>query len=379
MYNFYLLIYNTIKLLYQRIGGNVVRMTGLFSYIDLNSLLTIFDIQIAIAIVVVTFILKGVIARIIIRIAYSITKKEGRDPKKSEMYSVVKGMVLITGIYLASLVIPKGERIAFVINEIYKYIVMLFITKGITALVNKDSKYFKKFSKSENDALNNFISKLIKVIIWVIAIFIIFMKIGIDLSGLITGLGIGSAVIALAAQELVKNLISGASILTDKPFVIGDWIEVGTFAGTVEDITWRSTRIRTINNTLVTIPNSIITSDYVINWNKLKSRRLDLELNLELNTTSEKIKKVLKEIKLVLATNPHVIEDTIQVNFAQIGNCSNNIKMYMYINEIDYKKFLNIKEEILCSLLLLVEKENIALAYPTQRVYVKNQEGEKTE
>jgi MscS family membrane protein len=78
----------------------------------------------------------------------------------------------------------------------------------------------------------------------------------------------------------------------------------------------------------------------------------------------------------VLANNPHVIENTIQVNFAEISDSSNNIKMFMYINETDYLKFLNIKEEILCSLLVLLEKENVELAYPTQTIYLKNNEGD---
>lgn len=157
---------------------------------------------------------------------------------------------------------------------------------------------------------------------------------------------------------------------------MGDWIEVGSYAGSVVDISFRSTRIKTVGNSIVTIPNSVITSEYVINWNRLKSRRLDITLGLHLDTTSEKIRKIVKQIKIVLANNPNVIEDTIQVNFSEISDSSVDIKMFMYINETDYLKFLNIKEEILCSLLKLIEKENIELAYPTQTIYLKNSEGE---
>jgi len=115
--------------------------------------------------------------------------------------------------------------------------------------------------------------KIIRCVIWIIYIFICISEIGYDLSGLLTALGLGSAALALAAQDLVKSLISGVSILTDKPFVIGDWIEVGEYQGTVIDITFRSTRIKSNNNSVITIPNSTITSTYVINWNRLTSRR----------------------------------------------------------------------------------------------------------
>lgn len=87
------------------------------------------------------------------------------------------------------------------------------------------------------------------------------------------------------------------------------------------------------------------------------------------------IKKIVKQIKVVLASNPNVIEDTIQVNFAEIAESSANIKMFMYVTETNYNRYLNVKEEILCSLLALIEKDNIELAYPTQTVYVKNSEG----
>ena len=157
---------------------------------------------------------------------------------------------------------------------------------------------------------------------------------------------------------------------------MGDWIEVGEYAGSVIDISFRSTRIKTTNNSIITIPNSIIASEYVINWNRLKSRRLDLILSLNLNTPTEKIKKTIKEIKLVLKNNPKVIEDTVQVHFDQIDNSSNKIKIFLYINETEYLKFLNAKQEVLCSLLTLIEKENIELAYPTQTIYVKNTGGE---
>ena len=166
-------------------------------------------------------------------------------------------------------------------------------------------------------------------------------------------------------------------IFLDKPFIVGDWIEMSPYEGTVEDITFRSTRIKALNNTVITIPNSVITSEYVINWNRLRSRRLEITLPLHLDTKSDEIKKIVKQIKVVLASNPNVIADTIQVNFAGISDSSADIYMFMYVNKQQYVDFLNVKEEVFCSLLALIEKDNIELAYPTQTVYLKNNsEGE---
>ena len=189
-----------------------------------------------------------------------------------------------------------------------------------------------------------------------------------------TALGIFSAALALAAQEIVKSLIGGMEILTDKPFVIGDWIEVGEHQGTVIDITYRSTRLKSPNNAIVTIPNSVITAESIINWNRLTSRRFETTLNLSLETTSEKVKKIVKEIKLVLENNKSVVKDSVQVHVSEIAASSINIFIYMYVKETEYTKFLRVKEELLCTLLFLAEKENIDLAYPTQTLYLRKGE-----
>ena len=176
---------------------------------------------------------------------------------------------------------------------------------------------------------------------------------------------------ALAAQDMVKSILSGIAILSDKPFVIGDWIEVDQFQGTVIDITFRSTRIKSYNNAVITIPNSTITSNYVVNWNRLTSRRFDCVLNLTLDTPSEKIKKIVKEIKLMLQNDPKVIKETVEVTLNEIASSSCNVKIFLYVREAEYAKFLHAKQDILCNLLYLFEKENVELAYPTQTLFVR--------
>jgi len=156
-----------------------------------------------------------------------------------------------------------------IINKICKILIIIIITKCISLLLKPNSPIFKMIVKnSKNKTVNAFLNKLIQVILWITATYMIIYELGYDLSGLVTGLGIGSVVIALAAQDMVKSLLSGIAIITDKPFLIGDCIEVGNYTGTVIQITYRSTRIKTEKNTIVTIPNSTITSSYVVNLGK---------------------------------------------------------------------------------------------------------------
>lgn len=349
----------------------------MISSINLNDLLKIFDIQIAIAVLLFFVIFRKIFSKIIIKSYYKIIKSK-KHPKDSSMYRPLNIMFILIGVYCMIKILPTNAQVLSIMNSIYKLVIIFYIFKIFTSFINNDSIFLKNFFKDPtNKTVNMFLCTIAKFIIWMVYFFIAMTEIGYDLSGLLTALGFASAAVALAAQELVKSLISGVTILTDKPFVIGDWIEVDQYQGTVIDITFRSVRIKAFNNSVVTIPNSVITSSYVVNWNRLTSRRFECILNLSLETPSDKIKKVVKEIKVVLENDPKVIKETIQVSLIDITAYSNDIKIVLFLREAEYVPFLKAKQEVLCSLLYLVEKENIDLAYPTQTLFVKRKEDEQ--
>lgn len=183
---------------------------NLLSRFDINSLVTILDIQIALAIVIISLLIKGVVARIIIGIVYKLTRNT-KKAKDSEMYKPIKQMVVFISMYVALYIIPKGERTAYIITEIFKVIIIIFVTKLITTLVYSDSKFLKKFlKKNDSDKVNDFVCKIIRGLIWLVSCFVIINELGFTskITGLLTGFGFASAIIALAAQELVKNLLS---------------------------------------------------------------------------------------------------------------------------------------------------------------------------
>ena len=215
-------------------------------------------------------------------------------------------------------------------------------------------KYINKGNQSK--PVNILIAKIVRALMWVVSGFIILYELGYDLNGLVAGLGVGAAVISLAAQDMVKSLLGGMAILTDKPFVIGDWIECGKYQGTVIDITYRSTRLKAANNAVITIPNSIITADYVINWNRLASRRLDFSLTLSLDTSSEKLEKITKQVAFALENDSDVIRDTVYVNVTEITPTGILIGIILYERVTDYYKYLDVRQRLICTILDVLEK-----------------------
>ena len=347
---------------------------------ELRNLIQVFDVQIAVVIVLIVFFTRNFVSKIFLKVFDFITKKKEK-PQNSEMYDPIKFMYMFMGVYLAVKILPISNKMSIIMTSLLKSALVIFLTNVINSTIFvKDSKFFKKRNKGRSETVSNFICKLARIIAWIVAIYIILVVIlgFTQINGLVTGLGIGTVVISLAAQDTVKSLFSGISILSEKPFVIGDWIEIGDHSGTVIDISFRSTRIRTMDNSIVTIPNSTITSEYVINWNKLKSRRYDCELQLEMkDMTPEKMKDIIKELKVVICAKDYVQRDTVYVGFNGISDYSYNIKIFVYVTEVNYIKYLKIQEDLNCELINVLSKENVMLAYPTQTVNVHNVEDKK--
>lgn len=323
-------------------------------------------------------IIGPIVSRIIISIVHKLMKSE-KKATESGFYKPLKYLFYVLGFYISIYTLGTTKGIEKLADKALRIIVIVLLAKGIADSLNPDSPIFNiinKNSKKENnnDALNLFLSKVLKTLVYIIMAFVVITEFGYDLSGLAAGLGIASAAVALAAQDIVKSLIGGFTIITDRPFDIGDYIEIGggVYTGTVVDITFRSTRLKVINNSIITIPNSLLVSEYIVNWNKLESRMIETNLRISLESTTEQINRCISKIITVLNTNDIVLEDTTEVHLDKIGEDCNNIFIRTYISITDYSKYLKAKDKILCDILDVLERENIELVYPTQTVYAKS-------
>ena len=323
-------------------------------------------------------IIGPIVSRIIISIVHKLMKSE-KKATESGFYKPLKYLFYVLGFYISIYTLGTTKGIEKLADKALRIIVIVLLAKGIADSLNPDSPIFNiinKNSKKENnnDALNLFLSKVLKTLVYIIMAFVVITEFGYDLSGLAAGLGIASAAVALAAQDIVKSLIGGFTIITDRPFDIGDYIEIGggVYTGTVVDITFRSTRLKVINNSIITIPNSLLVSEYIVNWNKLESRMIETNLRISLESTTEQINRCISKIITVLNTNDIVLEDTTEVHLDRIGEDCNNIFVRTYISITDYSEYLKAKDKILCDILDVLERENIDLVYPTQTVYAKS-------
>lgn len=349
------------------------QINGFFENIKERNLI---DVLISIVIIIVFYMVSSLFSKLVMKLL----KIKGNDKEKiknSDIYKALKGIFLCIGIYIALLVLNLPENWFILCSKIIRIFIIINTARVVAELISPESKIMRKVGESEKFSENkvaiSVISKVIKVILYIIAGFMIIADLGYDLSGLITGLGLSSVVIALAAQELAENLLSGLAIVTDKPFEIGDYIQVGSNAGTVEEIKFRSTKIRTAENAIVTIQNSKIVSESVVNVSKIDKRRIDLSLRLPLDTTVSQISELIESIKLVLYSNTEVISNSLQVNVGEITEDAIKISIYFFVNIIEFTEFLKFKTKANLSIIKLLEDKNVKLSYPSTNVYMKKE------
>ena len=332
------------------------------------------DIGIGLAIIVIFKIISSPIAYMIVKM-FKFKVKDKNKIKNNGFYKPLKSFFVVLGIYIGFMVLKLPADIFAVITKIFKICVILLATKGFSNLFDSNSESFAKLREklnfNGNDTTINFFSKVAKALIYIIAGFILITELGYNLGGLATGLGISSVVIALAAQDIAKSFLAGISIISDRPFEIGDYITVGDLSGTVEDITFRTTRIRNADNQVIVLPNSVLTDNNIINSSKRESRRFFTVLTLELDTPLEKVTQLTENIKLALTTHPQVINETVKVFFETISADGIDLSIDLKTSALEYVDYLKFKEEINYTLLDMVNQAKIGLAYPSQSIYLK--------
>ena len=354
------------------------QINSFINWIQSIEITQIIDIVIAIGIYLIFRILSRSLTYITIRM-FKRKLKNKKSIRDNPFYAPLRIFYVILGIYLAILFLkmPLGinDIVFSIVNKLFKISIILIFANGIANSLTTHSNFInrlrEKISPNVEDTMFRFILKAIRVLVYIIAGFLVITELGYNLNGLVAGLGIGSVVITLAAQDTAKNLFGGLVIFLDKPFIVGDWIEVENYEGTVEDITFRSTRVRSFENSVINIPNASIANASIINWSRMEKRRNKVNLCLELDTSIEKVQIVQKRIKEMLMKHDDVIDDTIIVRFDNITDNGINLLICSYTNSIDYASFIEEKEKINFKILQILREENVELAYDTKTVCIK--------
>src|SRR5215469_15750538 len=211
--------------------------------------------------------------------------------------------------------------------------------------------------------------QMIKVLLFLLAILSVVSAWGYNTSTILAGLGVGGLAVALAAQKTIENLFGGISVIGDRPVLVGDVCRFGNETGTVMHIGLRSTRIRTADRTIISIPNSQFSSMALENISCRDKIRFHPTLNLRRDTTSAQLLEVLSSVREILKAHPKVDAGNLPVRFVGVGPYSLDVEVVAYINTADYDEFLGLQQELLLRMLQALEKAGTALAVPLQESF----------
>jgi MscS family membrane protein len=211
--------------------------------------------------------------------------------------------------------------------------------------------------------------RMLKVVVVIVAALMMLSTIGVNTTAAIAGLGIGSLAIAFAAQKTLENLLGGVSILGDQIIRVGEVCQIGDKVGTVEDISLRSTRIRTVDRTELSIPNGQLAVMNVENLSRRDMLRLFSRLHLRVDTTPEQLRTILAEVQELLDHNPYVVRPGASVRFVGFGEGSLDIEINCNLRTTQWAEFLKLREEILLKVVDFVREAGTGFTSPTPSVY----------
>ena len=193
-------------------------------------------------------------------------------------------------------------------------------------------------------------------------------RLGVPVSGLLTGAGVAGLAVSLAAQSTLNSLIAGITLVLERPFGIGDYIVLGDCEGTVEDISFRSTRIRSPDNVAITIENSKITAEYIQNYDRRQSRLWKFTIGLTYDTPREKIEQLTADLTAMLQAQPDVQPDGVTIALDKFNDYSIDLACRVYITKVNLREFMQVKNTLNLQILHLMQEKGCEFAFPTTTV-----------
>lgn len=269
---------------------------------------------------------------------------------------------LVNNISQGVLVTAVTVQMLLLLQEIIDYL----INKRLAA---QDQQEEVDFHASES-ILRNF-GSIIKYSLWVLGLLLILSNLGFNVTSLLAGLGVGGIAVAFALQNILSDLFSSLAIYFDQPFKVGDFIILGDYMGSVEKIGIKSTRVRSISGEEIIVPNRELTNARIKNYKSLERRRVVLSFGVAYETSNQKLEEIPSAVEKIITDLDEVTFN--RAHLKALSDSSIDYEVVLHIEDGDYQKFMDVKQQILLELKDYLEKNKITIPYPTRMVYTKPQ------
>jgi len=321
-------------------------------------------------------LLRKLFATLVIQVLHPLAKST-QNNYDERILLALKGPIafifIIIGVRLFfALLFLESAIIDNIISSMIAYNLFWAFYELVNALRGLVYHFTSRFNPELSYEVGNFILAILKGIIIVIGLGTILEVWGINIGGLIAGLGIGGLAFALAAKDTAANLFGSIALLLDKSIRLGEWIKIGDVEGTVEDIGMRTTKIRSFGKSLITLPNQMIANSPIENFSRRGIRRIKMTLGVTYSTSAGQMQNILIDIKEMLKNHEGIAQkETMLVNFTSFDDSSMGIFIYTFTNTSNWQAYMDIKEDVNLKIMEIIEKNGSEFAFPSQSLYIE--------
>ena len=336
------------------------------------------EIIIALAIFLFFLLLRGIFSKFVVKRLENYVSKSSNNFDNSLVSSMegpAKFFPIVLGFFVSTSYLTIETQAAEFLETVNRSLITILIFWSFHQIIGPFSVVVRSVGDLLSRDLLNWIIKAIKVLIFILGIAAVLELWGIKIGPIIAGLGLFGVAVALGAQDLFKNLISGILVLVERRFQVGDWIYVdGVIEGTVESIGFRSTVVRRFDKSLATIPNFQFAEKAVINNSQTTNRRINWLIGLEYRTTSKQISDIKEQIENYIQNNKDFSTggDTfLTVNIDQFAASSIDIRLICFTKTNKYLEWMQVKDTLAIEIKSIVEKNKASFAFPSTSIYVE--------
>lgn len=292
---------------------------------------------------------------------------------------VLRSVLIFFAVIAMPLPFPAGQ-VWRVSSTLLTALITILIAWGLWRSASLCGLLFRsaenRLDLESNKTMIRFFEKIYRALIVLFAALIVLDLFGVPVTGLLTGAGIAGLAISLAAQSTLSNLIAGITLVLERPFGIGDYVVLGSMEGTVEEISFRSTRLRTPDKVLITVENSKVCAEYIQNMTGRTNRLWEFTIGVTYDTSREKIEQLTADLVALLQADPLVQPGSAQVVLANFSASSIDLNVRVYVTALALDEFRALKNRMNLAIMDLMARDGCEFAFPSTTVYLENNDSQ---
>lgn len=335
-------------------------------------------ILIAVVAFAVVWLLRHLLLSLTRRIIRQLTRGRNGSVEETLMDAIGEPVSLVTlalALDLSSRVLGLEQAPQTFVLRITRSLViiavLIVVYRVVGTIGQSRSRLYSFTGLTVDNALLPFVRTGLHLLLLAVGAIIVIQIWGYEVTGLVAGLGLGGLAFSLAAQETVSNIFGFSMIVSDRPFVVGEFIKTPDVEGIVERVGLRSTSVRQLNQAVVTIPNNKLAGAPILNWSRLSKRWIDFTLGINYGATPDQLESLMADIRTMLAARPAVDEASIVVHFIDFGEDALKVLIRAYVNKPNWLEFTQEREQVNLEIMRIVTNLGLTIAYPSRSLYIE--------